>query len=79
MNCLHRGYFQTEEQRFLIEPLSEDGDGDHAVYTFEDVNEETPRVCGVTNTTWDVSEEGAPPRILKSRSRSSVRSSTHLL
>uniref|UniRef100_A0A8C0Y099 ADAM metallopeptidase domain 28 n=1 Tax=Cyprinus carpio carpio TaxID=630221 RepID=A0A8C0Y099_CYPCA len=39
-----RGYFQTEEQRFLIEPLSEDGDGDHAVYKYENVNEETPRV-----------------------------------
>lgn len=73
MKCLHRGYFQTEEQRFLIEPLSEDGDGDHAVVKDEDVNEKTPRVCGVTNTTWDESEEGAPPRILKSRSRSSVR------
>ncbi len=79
MNCFHRGYFQTEEQRFLIEPLSEDGDGDHAVFKYEDVNEETPRVCGVTNTTWDESEGGAPPRILKSRSRSSVRLSIHLL
>lgn len=78
MNCLHRGYFQTEEQRFLIEPLSEDGDGDHAVLKYEDVNKETPRVCGVTNTTWDKSEDGAPPRILKSRSRSSVRQSIHL-
>uniref|UniRef100_A0A8C2B4A9 ADAM metallopeptidase domain 28 n=1 Tax=Cyprinus carpio TaxID=7962 RepID=A0A8C2B4A9_CYPCA len=68
-----RGYFQTEEQRFLIEPLSEDGDGDHAVYKYENVNEETPRVCGVTNTSWDESEEIGPPRILKSRSRSSVR------
>uniref|UniRef100_A0A673K317 Zinc metalloproteinase-disintegrin-like batroxstatin-1 n=1 Tax=Sinocyclocheilus rhinocerous TaxID=307959 RepID=A0A673K317_9TELE len=66
-----RGYFQTEEQRFLIEPLSQDGDGDHAVSKYEDVNEETPRVCGVTNTSWDESEEGAPPRILKSRSHSS--------
>ncbi|XP_042611205.1 zinc metalloproteinase-disintegrin-like batroxstatin-1 isoform X3 [Cyprinus carpio] len=66
-----RGYFQTEEQRFLIEPLSEDGDGDHAVYKYENVNEETPRVCGVTNTSWDESEEIGPPRILKSRSRSS--------
>uniref|UniRef100_A0A673K313 Zinc metalloproteinase-disintegrin-like batroxstatin-1 n=1 Tax=Sinocyclocheilus rhinocerous TaxID=307959 RepID=A0A673K313_9TELE len=61
-----------EEQRFLIEPLSQDGDGDHAVSKYEDVNEETPRVCGVTNTSWDESEEGAPPRILKSRSHSSV-------
>uniref|UniRef100_A0A671PNB1 Zinc metalloproteinase-disintegrin-like batroxstatin-1 n=1 Tax=Sinocyclocheilus anshuiensis TaxID=1608454 RepID=A0A671PNB1_9TELE len=68
-----RGYFQTEEQRFLIEPLSEDGDGDHAVFKNEDVNEEMARVCGVTNTTWDESEEGAPPRILKSRSRSSYK------
>ncbi|XP_052412752.1 zinc metalloproteinase-disintegrin-like batroxstatin-1 [Carassius gibelio] len=66
-----RGYFKTEEQRFLIEPLSEDGDGDHAVFKYGDVNEETPRVCGVTNTTWDEREEGAPPRILPSRSRSS--------
>ncbi|XP_043096186.1 disintegrin and metalloproteinase domain-containing protein 28 isoform X2 [Puntigrus tetrazona] len=66
-----RGYFKTEEQRFLIEPLSDDGEGDHAVFKYEDVNEEAPRVCGVTNTTWDESEEGAPPRILKSRSRSS--------
>uniref|UniRef100_A0A672JT52 Zinc metalloproteinase-disintegrin BlatH1-like n=1 Tax=Sinocyclocheilus grahami TaxID=75366 RepID=A0A672JT52_SINGR len=66
-----RGYLQTEEQRFLIEPLSQDGDGNHAVSKYENVNEETPRVCGVTNTSWDESEEGAPPRILKSRSRSS--------
>uniref|UniRef100_A0A671KWD4 Zinc metalloproteinase-disintegrin-like batroxstatin-1 n=1 Tax=Sinocyclocheilus anshuiensis TaxID=1608454 RepID=A0A671KWD4_9TELE len=72
-NTILRGYFQTEEQRFLIEPLSQDGDGDHAVSKYEDVNEETPRVCGVTNTSWDESEEGAPPRILKSRSRSSYK------
>ncbi|XP_052448924.1 zinc metalloproteinase-disintegrin-like batroxstatin-3 [Carassius gibelio] len=66
-----RGYFQTEEQRFLIEPLSEDGDGDHAVFKYEDVNEETPRMCGVNTTSWDESEKSAPPRIVKSRSRSS--------
>lgn len=66
-----RGYFQTAEQRFLIEPLSEDSDGDHAVFKYEDVNEATPRVCGVTNTTWDESGDGVPPRILKTRSRSS--------
>lgn len=73
VNYLHRGYFQTAEQRFLIEPLSEDGDGDHAVSKYEDALDDTPRVCGVTNTTWDESEDGAPPRILKTRSRSSVR------
>ncbi|KAG1958725.1 disintegrin and metalloproteinase domain-containing protein [Pimephales promelas] len=64
-----RGYFQTAEQRFLIEPLSEDGDGDHAVSKYEDALEDTPRLCGVTNTSWDESQDGAPPRILKTRSR----------
>ncbi|XP_048043219.1 disintegrin and metalloproteinase domain-containing protein 28 [Megalobrama amblycephala] len=66
-----RGYFQTAEQRFLIEPLSEDSDGDHAVFKYEDAHGDTPRVCGVTNTSWDESEDGTPPRILKTRSRSS--------
>ncbi|TRZ02121.1 hypothetical protein DNTS_031905 [Danionella cerebrum] len=66
-----RGYFQTAEQRFLIEPLSENSDGDHGVFRFEDVNDDTPRVCGVTNTSWDENSDGAPPRILKTRSRSS--------
>ncbi|XP_062874414.1 disintegrin and metalloproteinase domain-containing protein 28 [Trichomycterus rosablanca] len=62
-----RGYIQTAEQRFLIEPLSEDGD--HAVLKYEDVNG-TPAVCGVTNTTWDLTVEDLP-RISKSRSRAS--------
>ncbi|XP_076848361.1 disintegrin and metalloproteinase domain-containing protein 28 isoform X2 [Brachyhypopomus gauderio] len=61
-----RGYFQTAEQRFLIEPLSEDGD--HAVLKYEDVND-TPRVCGVTNTSWDASTDSFPPHTSKSRSR----------
>jgi len=53
--------------------LSEDGDGDHAVSKYEDALEDTPRLCGVTNTSWDESQDGAPPRILKTRSRLSVR------
>ncbi|XP_035382386.1 disintegrin and metalloproteinase domain-containing protein 28 [Electrophorus electricus] len=61
-----RGYFQTAEQRFLIEPLSEDGD--HAVLKYEDVNN-TPMVCGVTNTSWDTNTDGFPPHTGKSRSR----------
>lgn len=72
MSCLHRGYFQTAEQRFLIEPLSENADGDHAVFKYEDINEDKPAVCGVTNTSWDESGDGVPPRLSKSRSRSSV-------
>ncbi|XP_073717050.1 disintegrin and metalloproteinase domain-containing protein 28 isoform X2 [Misgurnus anguillicaudatus] len=66
-----RGYFQTAEQRFLIEPLSENTDGDHAVFKYEDIKEDKPAVCGVTNTSWDESQDGTPPRISKSRSRSS--------
>ncbi|XP_036453740.1 disintegrin and metalloproteinase domain-containing protein 28 isoform X1 [Colossoma macropomum] len=63
-----RGYFQTAEQRFLIEPLSKDGDGDHAVLKYEDVTN-TPSVCGVTNTSWDENTGDFPPRISKSRAR----------
>ncbi|XP_067295026.1 disintegrin and metalloproteinase domain-containing protein 28 isoform X2 [Pseudorasbora parva] len=64
-----RGYFRTAEQRYLIEPLS--ADGDHAVLKYEDAQDDTPRVCGVTNTSWDEIGDGTPPRILKTRSRSS--------
>lgn len=70
--CMYhfRGYFQTAEQRYLIEPLSEDSDGDHAVLKYDDVIE-TPAVCGVTNTSWDPVD--LPPYASKSKSRSSVR------
>ncbi|XP_053509628.1 zinc metalloproteinase-disintegrin-like crotastatin [Ictalurus furcatus] len=63
-----RGYFQTAEQRYLIEPLSEDSDGDHAVLKYENVTN-TPMVCGVTNTSWEPSDR--PPYTSKSKSRSS--------
>ncbi|KAF5894121.1 zinc metalloproteinase-disintegrin-like crotastatin, partial [Clarias magur] len=54
-----RGYFQTAEQKFIIEPLSDDPNGDHAVIKYENVVD-TPRVCGVTNTTWHHIPEGFP-------------------
>ncbi|XP_037113613.1 disintegrin and metalloproteinase domain-containing protein 28 [Syngnathus acus] len=61
-----RGYFRTSAQRYLIEPLTGDDEGDHAVMKF---NEEdyTPAVCGVTNTTWSTDFE---PPTSRSRSRS---------
>ncbi|KAI4902868.1 hypothetical protein NFI96_031219 [Prochilodus magdalenae] len=65
-----RGYIQTAEQRFLIEPLSEDGDGDHAVLKYDDVSN-TPTVCGVTNTSWDENTGNFPPLVSKSRGRAS--------
>ncbi|XP_031426298.1 disintegrin and metalloproteinase domain-containing protein 28 [Clupea harengus] len=60
-----RGYVRTAEQRFLIEPMSEDKDGDHAVLKFEDVPDK-PMTCGVTNTSWDPEY---PLRTSRSRSR----------
>lgn len=62
-----RGFIQTAKQRFLIEPMSEDEDGDHAVLKFDDVHDK-PAVCGVTNTSWD---PVYPARTSKSRSRAS--------
>ncbi|KAK2845847.1 hypothetical protein Q7C36_010701 [Tachysurus vachellii] len=66
-----RGYIQTAKQRFIIEPLSEDTDGDHAVMKYEDVTD-SPSVCGVTNTTWYPFPEGFPG---SSRGRSKARMS----
>ncbi|KAL2092452.1 hypothetical protein ACEWY4_012250 [Coilia grayii] len=65
-----RGYIQTAEQKFLIEPMSEDKDGDHAVLKFDEVHDK-PMTCGVTNTSWDPEY---PPRTSRSRSRSAGRS-----
>ncbi|XP_035291398.1 zinc metalloproteinase-disintegrin-like brevilysin H2a [Anguilla anguilla] len=61
-----RGYFKTAEQRYLIEPLSGDDTGDHAVLRYESLST-TPSVCGVTNTSW---EPDYPPFTSRTRSRS---------
>ncbi|XP_068594483.1 disintegrin and metalloproteinase domain-containing protein 28 [Brachionichthys hirsutus] len=61
-----RGYFRTSAQKYLIEPLTDDDEGDHAVMTFNETSF-TPAVCGVTNTSW--SSELEPPTS-RSRSRS---------
>ncbi|XP_067457960.1 zinc metalloproteinase-disintegrin-like VLAIP-A [Thunnus thynnus] len=61
-----RGYFRTAAQRYLIEPLSGDDEGDHAIMTFGNQSS-TPAVCGVTNTSWSTDFE---PPTSRSRSRS---------
>ncbi|CAH2275033.1 zinc metallo ase-disintegrin-like crotastatin [Pelobates cultripes] len=43
------GVIHTRSRRFLIEPLNATDSDEHAVYEDKD---ETPRTCGVTNTTW---------------------------
>ncbi|KAM6931435.1 disintegrin and metalloproteinase domain-containing protein 28 [Xenentodon cancila] len=65
-----RGYFRTSAQRYLIEPLTADDEGDHKVTTFNDTDF-TPAVCGVTNTSW--SDDFEPPTS-RSRSRSAGNS-----
>lgn len=63
-----RGYFRTSAQRYLIEPLTTDDEGEHAVVKFTDPQANpTPAVCGVTNTTWNDDYE---PPTSRSRSRS---------
>ncbi|KAM4677139.1 zinc metalloproteinase-disintegrin-like VLAIP-B [Discoglossus pictus] len=42
------GLIQTQGQRYIIEPLNKTENEDHIVYE----EKETPRTCGVTNTTW---------------------------
>ncbi|XP_062399142.1 disintegrin and metalloproteinase domain-containing protein 28 [Sardina pilchardus] len=60
-----RGYIQTAEQKYLIEPMTEDKDGDHAVLKFDDVHDK-PMTCGVTNTSW---EPEYPAKTSRARSR----------
>uniref|UniRef100_A0A8C6T1J1 ADAM metallopeptidase domain 28 n=1 Tax=Neogobius melanostomus TaxID=47308 RepID=A0A8C6T1J1_9GOBI len=64
-----RGYFRTSARRYLIEPLTSEPEGDHAVVPVheEDSSESTPAVCGVANTTWNDDYE---PPTGRSRSRS---------
>ncbi|XP_060106793.1 zinc metalloproteinase-disintegrin-like NaMP [Heteronotia binoei] len=46
-----RGYFKSRGKRYLIEPLDSEA---HAVYKYESLkNDETPKICGVTKTTWE--------------------------
>uniref|UniRef100_H3DNF0 ADAM metallopeptidase domain 28 n=1 Tax=Tetraodon nigroviridis TaxID=99883 RepID=H3DNF0_TETNG len=65
-NGLRWGYIRTGAQRYLIEPLSADDQGDHALMTFNP-GSSAPAVCGVTNTSW--SSDFEPPTG-RSRSRS---------
>ncbi|XP_048368168.1 zinc metalloproteinase-disintegrin-like ohanin [Sphaerodactylus townsendi] len=49
-----RGYLKFRGKRYLIEPLKVSDSEAHAVYKYESIeNTESPKVCGVTNTTWE--------------------------
>ncbi|XP_062995208.1 zinc metalloproteinase-disintegrin-like NaMP [Elgaria multicarinata webbii] len=53
-----RGYFKKRGKRYLIEPLKLSDSEAHAVFKYESLEKEneTPKVCGVTNTTWLLEE-----------------------
>ncbi|XP_006274706.3 zinc metalloproteinase-disintegrin-like NaMP isoform X1 [Alligator mississippiensis] len=52
-----RGYFKTRGQRYLIQPLKLNDSEEHAVFNYENLEDDgTPKTCGVTNTTWESEE-----------------------
>uniref|UniRef100_A0A8D2LCF4 ADAM metallopeptidase domain 28 n=1 Tax=Varanus komodoensis TaxID=61221 RepID=A0A8D2LCF4_VARKO len=53
-----RGYFKSRGKRYLIEPLKLLDSEAHAVFKYESLEkeDEAPKVCGVTNTTWQMEE-----------------------
>ncbi|XP_013921430.1 PREDICTED: snake venom metalloproteinase-disintegrin-like mocarhagin [Thamnophis sirtalis] len=60
INACHglKGYFKNQGEKYLIEPMKLSDSEAHAVYKYENLEEEddTPKICGVTNTTWDSDE-----------------------
>ncbi|XP_058049974.1 zinc metalloproteinase-disintegrin-like 2d [Ahaetulla prasina] len=50
-----RGYFKYQRETYLIEPMKLSDSEAHAVYKAENVEkeDETPKICGVTQTTWE--------------------------
>uniref|UniRef100_A0A670JT89 ADAM metallopeptidase domain 28 n=1 Tax=Podarcis muralis TaxID=64176 RepID=A0A670JT89_PODMU len=49
-----RGYFKSGGERYLIEPLKLSDSEAHAVFKYDSLEkDETPKICGVTNTTWE--------------------------
>ncbi|KAM6431626.1 zinc metalloproteinase-disintegrin-like NaMP [Liasis olivaceus] len=50
-----KGYFKSDGEKYLIEPLKLSDSEAHAVFKYESLEkeDETPKICGVTNTTWE--------------------------
>ncbi|XP_053125797.1 zinc metalloproteinase-disintegrin-like NaMP [Hemicordylus capensis] len=67
-----RGYFMSDGERYLIEPLKLSDSEEHAVFKYEDLGsqDEGPKICGVTNTTW---ESGDPIKKLSRMSTSAEK------
>ncbi|KAM3830883.1 zinc metalloproteinase-disintegrin-like NaMP [Vipera latastei] len=53
-----KGYFKNQGEKYLIEPLKLSDSEAHALFKYESLEKEdqTPKICGVTNTTWESEE-----------------------
>ncbi|ETE56384.1 hypothetical protein L345_17905, partial [Ophiophagus hannah] len=53
-----RGHFKHQGETYFIEPLKISDSEAHAIYKDENVEkeDETPKICGVTQTTWESDE-----------------------
>ncbi|KAG8141326.1 hypothetical protein E2320_006957 [Naja naja] len=53
-----KGHFKLQGEIYFIEPLKISDSEAHAIYKDENVEEEdeTPKICGVTDTTWESDE-----------------------
>ncbi|EMP30493.1 Zinc metalloproteinase-disintegrin VLAIP-A [Chelonia mydas] len=70
-----KGYFKSQGQRYLIQPLKLTDSEEHAVFKYESLEDaEGPKTCGVTNTTW----ESEDPIKKSSRSSTSLEKQEYL-
>ncbi|KAM3830898.1 coagulation factor X-activating enzyme heavy chain [Vipera latastei] len=53
-----KGHFKLRGETYLIEPLKLSNSEAHAVYKYENIEkeDETPKMCGVTETNWESDE-----------------------
>ncbi|XP_032084681.1 zinc metalloproteinase-disintegrin-like MTP9 [Thamnophis elegans] len=53
-----KGHFKHQGETYLIEPLKLSDSEAHAVYKYENIEkeDESPKICGVTQTTWESDE-----------------------
>uniref|UniRef100_A0A182C5W4 Metalloproteinase n=1 Tax=Phalotris mertensi TaxID=1260334 RepID=A0A182C5W4_9SAUR len=53
-----KGHFKHQGETYFIEPLKLSNSEAHAVYKYDSLEkeDETPRTCGVTQTTWELDE-----------------------
>ncbi|XP_043358928.1 zinc metalloproteinase-disintegrin-like NaMP isoform X4 [Dermochelys coriacea] len=70
-----KGYFKSQGQRYLIQPLKLTDSEEHAIFKYESLEDvEGPKTCGVTNTTWEKED----PIKKSSRSSTSIEKQEYL-